>query len=49
MLAHMFDAWPSQVYRWIVRDGLLLPDQEVSCEIREMEFDEMWHFIEAKK
>jgi len=49
MLAHMFDMWPSQVYRWIVKDGLLLPDQEVSGEIREMEFDEMWHFIEAKK
>jgi len=49
MLAHIFDTWPSLVYRWIVEAGAKLPEQEVSGEIKEMEFDEMWHFIQSKK
>jgi transposase len=49
MLAHIFDTWPSLVYRWIVEAGARLPEQEVSGEIKQMEFDEMWHYIEAKK
>jgi len=49
MLAKLFDTWPSQVYRWVVQEGLALPEQEISGEIKEMEFDEMWHFIKAKK
>jgi transposase len=48
-LARLFDTWPSQVYRWVVQEGLSLPDQEVSGEIKEMEFDEMWHFVKEKK
>lgn len=49
LLARLFDTWPSQVYRWVVQEGLSLPEQEVSGEIKEMEFDEMWHFIKSKK
>ena len=49
MLAHIFDTWPSLVYRWIVEAGAKLPDQEISGEIKQMEFDEMWHFIQSKK
>ena len=49
MLAHIFDTWPSLVYRWIVEAGAKLPEQEVSGEIKEMEFDEMRHFIQSKK
>jgi hypothetical protein len=49
MLAKIFDMWPSQVYRWIVQEGLALPEQVISGEIKEMEFDEMWHFIGSKK
>ena len=49
MLAHIFDTWPSLVYRWIVEAGARLPEQEISGEIEEMEFDEMWHFIGSKK
>jgi len=30
LLARVFDTWPSQVYRWVVREGLSLPDQEIS-------------------
>ena len=49
LLARIFDTWPSQVYRWIVQEGMSLPEQEVSGTIKEMEFDEMWHFIRSKK
>ena len=37
------------VYRWIRAFGEILPEPEVSGEITEMEFDEMWHFIGSKK
>jgi hypothetical protein len=46
MLGKLFDAWPSQVYRWVVQAGLSLPERPISGEIREMEFDEMRHFIQ---
>jgi transposase-like protein len=49
MLGKLFDTRPSQVYRWVVQEGLSLPEQEISGEIREMEFDEMWHFVREKK
>jgi transposase-like protein len=49
LLARLFDTWPSQVYRWVVQEGLSLPEQEVSETIKEMEFDEMWHFVKEKK
>jgi len=49
MLAHVFDSWPSLVYRWIMEAGAKLPESDVSGEIRQMEFDEMWHFIRSKK
>jgi hypothetical protein len=49
LLARIFGTWPSQVYRWVVQQGLSLPEQEVSGTIKEMAFDEMWHFIKAKK
>ena len=49
MLAKIFNTWPSLVYRWIVEAGAKLPKQEVSGEIKQMEFDEMWHFIKNKK
>ena len=49
MLAHIFDMWPSQVHRWVAREGLSAPEPEVHGEVREIEFDEMWHFVESKK
>jgi len=48
-LARIFDTWPSLVYRWVVEAGVKLPDEAVPGDIREMEFDEMWHFIGSKK
>jgi hypothetical protein len=49
MLAKIFDTWPSQVYRWVVQEGLTLPCKEISGEIKEMEFDEMLRFVGSKK
>jgi transposase len=37
------------VYRWVRAFGESLAEPEVSGEISEMEFDEMWHFIGKKK
>ena len=49
LLAKIFDTWPSLIYRWIVEAGVQLPDKELSGEIKELEFDEMLHFISSKK
>jgi len=48
-LARIFNTWPSLIYRWIVEAGASLPDEDVPGDIKEMEFDEMWHFIQSKK
>jgi len=37
------------VYRWIRSFGESLPEPEVSGDITQMEFDEMWHFVGSKK
>jgi transposase len=37
------------VYRWIRSFGESLPEPEVPGDIRQMEFDEMWHFVGSKK
>jgi len=37
------------VYRWVRAFGEQLPEPEVPGGIREMEFDEMWHFVGSKK
>jgi transposase-like protein len=49
MLAHIFDTWLSLVYRWIVEAGTKMFASEEMGEIREMAFDEMWHFVGSKK
>ena len=37
------------VYRWVREFGESLPEPEVPGDIRQIEFDEMWHFIKNKK
>ena len=37
------------IYRWIRAYGESLSEPEVSGEITEMEFDELWHFLQSKK
>jgi hypothetical protein len=49
MLAKLFDTWPSLTYRWIVEAGAKIPVAQIPGEVKEMKFDEMWHFIREKK
>jgi transposase-like protein len=49
MLGKIFGHSPSLIYRWIVAAAAKLPEPEVPVNIKEMEFDEMWHFIGSKK
>ncbi|MDR1397168.1 MAG: hypothetical protein LBJ14_05500 [Desulfarculales bacterium] len=49
MLGKFFNRDRSLIYRWIREAGLRFGDPEINDEIKEIEFDEMWHFIESKK
>ena len=49
MLGRILGIDHTLVYRWIKEFGESLPEPEVSGEIKQMEFDEMWHFIGSKK
>jgi transposase len=48
-IARLFGVTPPAVLKWIRQEAAGLPAPEVSGAIREMEFDEMWHFIHSKK
>ena len=49
MLGKILNVHHTLVYRWIREFGKSLPEPAVSKEIKEMEFDEMWHLIGQKK
>ncbi|GHU84815.1 hypothetical protein FACS1894198_1290 [Clostridia bacterium] len=49
MLGRILNIDHALVYRWIRAFGESLPEPEVPGEIKEMEFDEMWHFDGQKK
>jgi hypothetical protein len=49
MLGKFFNRDRSLIYRWIREAGLRFGDPNINGEIKEIEFDEMWHFIESKK
>ncbi len=48
MLGKIFGVSRSLAYRWIREEAEALPDLEVPGDIKEMEFDEMWHFLQKK-
>jgi transposase len=48
MLGTIFDRDRSLIYRWIKEAGLSFDEPYVGGEIKEIEFDEMWHFIGKK-
>jgi transposase-like protein len=39
----------SLIYRWIVEEAAKIPEPPICETIQEMEFDEMWHFIQKKR
>ena len=49
MLGKFFGRDRYLIYRWINEAGLSFGEPDIDGEIREIEFDEMWHFIGSKK
>lgn len=48
MLGKLLDHSPSIIYRWIVEAMDKTEEPEISGDIQEIEFDEMWRFLEKK-
>ena len=48
-IAKLFGVIRSAVLKWIRKEGALIERPKIPSMIREMEFDEMWHFIGSKK
>jgi len=48
MLGKIFGRNRSLIYRWIKEAGLSLDEPFIDGEIREIQIDEMWHFIGKK-
>ena len=49
MLGTIFGRNRSLIYRWVKEAGLSFDNPDIDGEIKEIEFDEMWHFIGSKK
>jgi insertion element IS1 protein InsB len=49
MLGKRFGQNRSLIDRWIRETGLLTEEPSINGEIKEIEFDEMWHLIDSKK
>ena len=49
MLGKLFGRNRSLIYRWIREAGLNTQAPSIDGEITQIEFDEMWHFIQSKK
>jgi len=49
MLGKIFGVNRSLIYRWIKQAAAKLPYPAISNHIKEIEFDEMWHFVDRKK
>ena len=49
MMGKLFGRDRSLIYRWIKEAGLNTEEPAIDGEITQIEFDEMWHFIESKK
>ncbi len=48
-LGKLFNVNRSTTYRWIRNMAENIEEPKISGNIKEMEFDEMWHFIGSKK
>ena len=48
-LAKLFGVSRSLTYRWIKAEAESVPEPDIPDDIKEIEFDEMWHFIRSKK
>ena len=48
-IAKLFGVTPPAVQKWLKQEASMLEEPQISAEIKEMEFDEMWHFVGSKK
>jgi len=48
-LAKLFKVSPPAVQKWIKSAADRVPEPEVDPGLKEVEFDEMWHFLDKKK
>jgi transposase-like protein len=49
MMGKLFGRNRSLIHRWIREAGINAEEPAIEGEIAEIEFDEMWHFIQSKK
>ena len=49
MLGKLFGRNRSLIYRWIREAGVNTKEPTINEDITQIEFDEMWHFIQSKK
>ena len=49
MLGKILQIKHTLVYRWIKEYGENLPEPKVPNDVKEIEFDEVWHFVGLKK
>ena len=49
MIARLMNVSSVSVYKWIRKAAEQLPVPLVDADLQEVEFDEMWHFIQSKK
>jgi transposase len=49
LIARLLQVSRTTVYRWVRQSAEQLPDPTIPAEMRELEFDEMWHFVGSKK
>jgi transposase-like protein len=48
-IAKLFGVTRAAVFKWLKKEAALMEKPKISAEIRNIEFDEMWHFIQSKK
>lgn len=49
MIARLMNVSSVAVYKWIRNTAEQIPVPQVEANLQELEFDEMWHFIQSKK
>ena len=49
MLGKLFNRNRSLIYRWIQEAGINTTEPAINGEITQIEFDELWHFVQSKK
>lgn len=47
--AKLFNICPATAMNWVKRYASAVQEPEVSADLRHIEIDEMWHFLESKK